>query len=329
MDLDFVLFEDAQWRILEAVDEYTLYCFYTSIDNLQPGIAYHSPVRPSDNTDERPSFTVFESTKYDNIDYMWKDQALGVSGSIFGLVKRVCNLDSDYEVYNKIASDFSLDFKTIGSEKKIVMFKRPERECSKIRVKSIPFTQDGKLFWDRLRISSGILNQYCTTQIQYYWSYEKQLAPTYARDPTFAYRVGNYYQIYQPKINNIDKLFRQDLPPNYFLGYIQLPQRGKVLVIDKSMKDVMFCRRLGYDAVCGKSETTMIPHNKIMELKSRFSDIFLMLDNDEAGRRQTQRYMELYPWMKPRFLSEAKDKTDLCIKVGFGKAEETIKQLIK
>jgi len=46
--------------ILEQVDEYTLYCFYSKIDELQLNRAYKCPYR----TDEFPSFSIFK-TKYD------------------------------------------------------------------------------------------------------------------------------------------------------------------------------------------------------------------------------------------------------------------------
>ena len=72
----------------------------------------------------------------------------------------------------------------------------------------------------------------------------------------------------------------------------------------------------------------MIPHHKMLELKERFKEIYLMLDPDEAGKRQTEKYMQKYDFLKPRFLSEAKDKTDLCLKVGIDEATRIIKELI-
>jgi hypothetical protein len=73
----------------------------------------------------------------------------------------------------------------------------------------------------------------------------------------------------------------------------------------------------------------MIPHNKIMELKDRFTEIYLTLDPDAAGRRQADKYMEMYPWMKPRFLELAKDKTDLCKLAGVHEAGRIITDLLK
>jgi DNA primase len=64
------------------------------------------------------------------------------------------------------------------------------------------------------------------------------------------------------------------------------------------------------------------------ELKRRAKKILLMLDNDAAGMRQTEKYLKLYPWLTPLFLAGAKDKTDLCKAVGFDQAENAIKKLI-
>jgi hypothetical protein len=172
------------------------------------------------------------------------------------------------------------------------------------------------------------LKFYNISQIDCYWTYDDQDAPTGVFDPTFAYRTGNYYQIYSPYASK-DFKHRNDLPENYFFGYIQLPKGPlDLIIIDKSPKDVTFCRRLDYWAVCGKSETTMIPRDKMIEFHQRAKRVILMLDNDKAGRQQADKYIALYPWLEVKFLSAAKDKTDLCVAVGFDKAVQIIRELI-
>lgn len=323
--MNLLLLGDCDRQILEAVDEYSLYCFYTGIDNLVIGQTYISPIR----LEADPSFVVFESSKYENVEFMWKDHG-GDSGSIFTLIQRLFGLQSRSQAYSKIIDDFQLDFSgveySIGEKKVSVV--RKKVDPTKIRISSIPFSMKGKDYWDQLGITDTILNYYHTSQIQYYWTKIGQVAPTHAVDPMFAYRVGAYYQLYVPGIYGHKKMFRQDLPPNYFLGYIQLPKTGDILIIDKSMKDLMFCRAIGYWAVSGKSETTIIPGGKMEELRRRFKRIFLMLDPDKAGLEQTDKYLSLYPWLIPRFLKEAKDKTDLCMKVGFDEAKKIINEII-
>lgn len=312
--------------ILEAVDEYTLYCFYTGIENLVLGKSYPAPYR----RDEIPSFSVFRTTKYAGIEYFWKDHGNGESGSIFRLIQRIEVLDSLQEVIQRINEDFQLglDLDSPTKREKIIHYEAPIHSIIKLRIAETPLTEAGINFWKQFDIAKPLLDFYNTTQVKWYWSYDSQQAPSTVPDPTFAYRIGEYYQVYSPFAPRQHK-FRNDLPEHYFFGYMQISESGKTLIIDKSCKDVIFCRRLGYEAVCGKSETTLIPERKMLELKDRFENIYLMLDPDAAGKKQTEKYVSLYPWLKPRFLINAKDKTDLVKKVGFEQAENEIRQLVQ
>lgn len=319
--------------ILEAVDEETLYCFYMDIEELSVHESYRCPFRE----DNRPSFGVFRS-RASVCEYMWKDLGTGESGDIFELVKRIHNQTTRKDALRIIANDFGISSSGIidrlwqeGNQHKHtsrrVLRPRMQVSSTKIRVKSIEFTEEGTRFWEDLRIGKDLLEKYNVTQISHYWSFEDQVVPMICVNPTFAYRVGKYYQIYSPNKTKSEK-FRNDLPENYFFGYLQLPSTGATLIIDKSMKDVIFCRRLGLWAVAPKAEGIMIPKKKMLELKDKFNDVYIMLDNDKAGRKAMEKYREEYPWLKIRVLQEAKDKTDLCRLVGFEEARKIIYQTI-
>ncbi len=314
--------------ILELVDEYTLYCYYTGIDDLAPGRVYCAPYY---RKDDNPSFSMYVSNRSE-YQYMWKDHATGARGHIFHLIMAIEGLATITEVCGRINHDFALGLGTNDPVRrdKIVWFEKPPD--NQIKISIVPYTEwteKGKTFWKPFRIERGLLDEYGVDQVQFYWSYVGQPAPTTAPDPTFSYRIGKSYQLYSPYALKINK-FRNDWPENYFFGYLQLPERGDKLVIDKSSKDVIFCRRLGYNAVCGKSETTFIPERKIIELKNRFDKVYLTLDNDKPGRIQSEKYLSLYPWLHVRFIPQelAKDKTDLCRAVGFEEAERIITQML-
>lgn len=311
--------------ILKAVDEYTLYCFYTEISDLPIKRRISSPIR---GTDDNPSFVVFPTAEARPFEFLWKDHGTATGGTIFDLIKILYRLRTYDEVYALICQDFSLDFKTEQVEAQVVRYQRPEYQPYKLRIHSVPFSNKGLKFWSDLNIGIDRLERYSVKQLNYYFAVDDQEVPTGVLDPTFAYTVGRYYQIYSPHAGK-ERKWRSDLPGGYFLGYLQLPKSGEKLIIDKSLKDVMFCDVLGYSAVSGKSETTMIPLSKMLELRSRFKEIFITLDPDKAGLAQTEKYMKLYPWLKPRFLTEAKDKTDLCEVVGFENAKQIINKLLQ
>jgi hypothetical protein len=212
----------------------------------------------------------------------------------------------------------------------VTLYKRPEIIEVDIRIHSIPMTRKGISFWEQggnWRIGRDLLDFYTTTQIDYYWT-NPAIPPHTCLDPTFAYRIGDKFQIYSPHAERKNK-FRNNLPEDYFFGYLQLPDTGNDLIIDKSAKDVIFCRRMGYWAVCGKSETTMLPPRKMEELHRRFRRVYLMLDPDAAGQAMTEKYLRLYPWLIPRFMGVAKDKTDTAKLIGFDRTVERMRELIQ
>jgi hypothetical protein len=326
MDFDslYKSINPTEQSVLEAVDEYTLYCFYTRLDDLILGKAYSAPYR----NDNVPSFSVYPSRKKD-IEFMWKDHATGESGSIFVLIKKIENLISVRDALFKVIIDFGLDYSTSEPriQEKIVRYTKPVVNKAKISILESPFTLKGKEYWGKFSITEDLLHLYNVKMVNMYWTYEGQQAPNLAPDPTFAYEVGGHYQLYSPLAEKEFK-FRNDLPENYFFGYLQLPSQGDTLIIDKSCKDLIFCRRLGYWAIAPKSETTMIPEKKVLELKQRFTTIYLTLDNDKAGRSAADKYKEKYPFLEVRFLQEFKDKTDACVAIGFDRTKALVKEML-
>lgn len=317
--------------ILARIDEYTLYCYYLEKDDIQLGKPMKSPIRDEDDEDRTPSFVIYPAAKgrgFDEFEFTWNDRARGLSGNVFKLVMLMHGLKSFSEAYAMVNQDFGLDLNFPFVEgTKIKRFTAPEIVHVDIRIHSIPFTTAGRAFWDQYNIGQDILDLYKITQIDYYWT--TPLKPPHGcLEPTFAYQVGGYYHIYSPYALKANK-HRNNLPPNYIFGYLQLPPTGDVLVIDKAMKDLAFCKRLGYWAVAGKAETTMIPPHIMEDLHSRFPLIFLTMDPDKAGYETTEKYLFLYPWLEPRFLTQAKDKTDLCKAVGFDQASQIIRGLLQ
>ena len=70
---------------------------------------------------------------------------------------------------------------------------------------------------------------------------------------------------------------------NTFQGYNQLPWTGELLIITKSLKDVVVLHKLGYNAIAPNSESQVISKQFMSLLKRRFKRIVLFYDNDIAG----------------------------------------------
>lgn len=68
-----------------------------------------------------------------------------------------------------------------------------------------------------------------------------------------------------------------------FQGYNQLPWTDELLIITKSLKDVVVLKKLGYNSIAPGTEAQVISKQFMSLLKKRFNRIVLFYDNDTAG----------------------------------------------
>jgi 5S rRNA maturation endonuclease (ribonuclease M5) len=138
------------------------------------------------------------------------------------------------------------------------------------------------------------------------------------------------YKIYQPLepkikkwINNADYTVHQ--------GYMQLPKQGELLIITKSLKDVMSIYDcLGISAVGLQSESVMMKSTVMEEYKTRFKKVICLFDNDEAGKKLSLNFTNTYgiPHIFMPELPKVTDFSDLVKHSGVEKAVETFKKII-
>ena len=104
----------------------------------------------------------------------------------------------------------------------------------------------------------------------------------------YAYKVYNNFKIYRPLADKYTK-WRNNLTEYDIQGYAQLPKKGDVLFITKSMKDVMCLYEMGIPAISPSSESTFIPNDILESLKKRFKRIIILFDRDPAGVRYSRK----------------------------------------
>ena len=126
-----------------------------------------------------------------------------------------------------------------------------------------------------------------------------------------------YWRIYFPKRDNYR--FLTNWPAKKVQGWEQLPKKGNLWVITKSMKDVMCLKALGVNAIAPNSENLFVTESMLNTLKSRFKYIVVLYDNDLAGihnmRKIKKSHPELLYFWIPRHY-EAKDISDFRKKYG-------------
>jgi DNA primase len=255
---------------------------------------YNSPLRNDDNT---PSFGIYD--KFGTLKY--KDFG-GSQGSCFDFVMNYFNL-SFGNCLSKINQDFNLNLiagygNSINSNTSKIISRRQEVSKSKKLLQVIlrRFQKEDYEYWQNFGITKEILKFYNIRAIKEVYL-DKRLHWTNTRtNPIYGY--------YFPKTNNIKcyKPLEKDKKNKWLgnvisddiQGYEQLPETGDLLVITKSMKDVMCLYSIGINAIAPQGEDHHIPEELIEELRLRFKRIVIFYDNDSPGVNASIKVTTMY-----------------------------------
>ena len=262
--------------ILSKVTEYDIYAKY--IGQFKVGMIYNSPFRK----DKNPSFGIYYSKRTKQL--LFKDHGTGECGNVIKFV----SLFTGKTEYNDILSDI-VDKLNITNNTKLVSSKQyiPPTETV-IGVVRQEFTDVDINYWKQFNISINTLKKFNVNSIKYYLC-NGIVKGTYKREnPMYAYKVYNNFKIYRPLADKYTK-WRNNLTDYDIQGYEQLPQKGDILFITKSMKDVMCLHEMGYPAVSPSSESTFLPKDVLEQLKTRFKRIIILFDRDTAGVKRSRK----------------------------------------
>lgn len=320
--LDFLLYSGEE--ILERVDEYSLYCSYLEFEPLV-GAKYHSPIRSSTggSEDTDPSFGIYEK-KYGKTpnEYMWKDQAIAKHGDIFDLVMFLLNLRTRREAMQQVLVDAG------------IVEGRPSRRISTtatkkfvgysdISIKSWDFSERDLDFWRKFNIDKGLLKSYNVQSVKLYWLYADQSVPRYPKGIGFCYNIWDKKQLYFPWARKKDK-FRTDWTEACVPGYLQLEYNSPLLIITKSMKDVMCLRSFGYEAIAARGESILLPKECIAYMKRKYERILVLFDNDMKHNGELYEFDKVYV---PQVLAGDKDVSDFCNNHGAADTAEMLRTI--
>ena len=316
--------------ILERVDEYTLYCSYLDYEPLI-GAVYNSPIRSvsNANTDETPSFGLFTRVKavknmgvgdYPN-EFLWKDQALGITGDIFELVRKMCKLQSRRAAMLQVMTDTGL---LPGNKSAPIIDIRTKRFTGYADISIIPrqMYPEELHYWRKGNITLDILNRYAVHGVKVYWLYADQPFPRFGTSGSFAYQIWDKYQLYFTKEVKRYK-FRTDWTEVCVPGFLQLKYQSDLLIITKSMKDIMVLASFGYEAISPRGENIMLPIECIAMMKRKYKRILILFDNDMKHKGDEYEFDKIYV---PNLLPGDKDVFDYCCNHGI---ESTRKMLIE
>lgn len=304
--------------ILSKATEYDIYAKY--IGQFKVGMIYNSPFRK----DKNPSFGIYYSKRTKQL--LFKDHGTGECGNVIKFV----SLFTGKTEYNDILSDI-VDKLNITNNTKLVSSKQyiPPTETV-IGVVRQEFTDVDINYWKQFNISINTLKKFNVNSIKYYLC-NGIVKGTYKREnPMYAYKVYNNFKIYRPLADKYTK-WRNNLTDYDIQGYEQLPQKGDILFITKSMKDVMCLHEMGYPAVSPSSESTFLPKDVLEQLKTRFKRIIILFDRDTAGVKRSRK-LSRETGLEAMFINKkfkAKDVSDAVKANSFEETKNWLDETIK
>lgn len=265
----------------------------------------------------------------------FKDFATGQCLTFEGVVMEKYNC-TYHNALKIIATDFGYIQSSVKRESKKVEI-QPKFEGDKetfIQVEIKDFSESELKWWNSFGISESTLKKYKVFSIKTVFLNGNIYAKSTQHSPIYGYYFGKkgeieQWRIYFPKRKEFR--FIGNVSTKTIQGYKQLPEKGKLVVITKSMKDCMLLSSLGIPSIAPNSETQFLEEKPLNELRNRFDHLVLLYDSDLTGVRfmnkLRKQHSDLIVCMIPRKY-EAKDISDFYQKYGRSKTIELIKESI-
>lgn len=201
------------------------------------------------------------------------------------------------DILYKIESDFQLTSLNLEDKERLLMETKmtviPEVKPAIIKVKIVKFNKKDLDYWKQFGISEAMLKFYDIRKVDKAWIGDDIWYLNNDFDPCYRYKEKEKFKLYRPFADKKNK-FRSSYFGGLLEGYTQLPHKGETLVITKGLKDVMTLSSLGINAVAVRSENTPLSENAYEILQSRFTNLYLWFDADDAGRAGCKKMMDKF-----------------------------------
>ena len=312
--------------ILSKINQESIMQHYTGLDVSSKKLAL-SPFR----SDHKVTCAFYKSKS--GVLYL-HDFATNEHINCFSVVSRLYNCNY-YKALEIIAQDFGL---ITGTTPKISNIKIvpeiKESESSKIQVQIKDYSQEELDWWSQYGINYKLLKKYHVYSIQNVFLNGNVTAISSNKMPIYGYDFGKdknheeKWKIYFPLRTNYR--FLNNVSKKVLQGYKQLPKEGELIVITKSMKDVIALNSFGIAAVAPNSETLFINDKQLEEFKNRFKHILVMYDNDRAGLYNMNKIRKEHPELNYFYIPKnlAKDFTDSIKLIGIDKMKQLVKEFL-
>ena len=271
--------------LLEKVDDYAIYSYY--LGNFKVGQLINSPLRTND---KMPSFAIFKGR---NGALLFKDHGTGEYGNALKFIKLYKGVQTRDELEREL---LRIVRKTDPMRGEVLptYAKTVDSGPTDIGIVRQPFTEVDKRYWKQFHISLDTLRKFNVFSIKYFLC-NRVVRGTYKEaSPMYAYKVYDKFKIYRPLASKYTK-WRTNLTNRHVQGLAELPKEGgNLLIITKSLKDVMCLYEMGFYAISPSSETTFIPEDILQSLRHKWNHIVILFDRDKTGMLKAREYSKRY-----------------------------------
>jgi hypothetical protein len=322
--------------LLKYVSDVEVYQKYIDDDFLNKKVIL-SPLRNEAN----PSFGFFIG---ESGELCFKDFVLG-AGNCIKFVQMLFGL-TYFEALSQIAWDFNLQDDFIVKDMQKTDLVPYTKTDEKQRIKFLTGLTSFKLmkkrrkwslrdfeYWRQYGITTPTLKRYNVEPVSHIWL-DSQIISLNHKAYCYVERKDNRetYKIYQPDNEKYKWIKNHD--DSIWEGWEQLPEKGEILIITKSLKDVMaIVENTKFASVSLQCENILPKPQVFQELQDRFQTIYLLYDNDydkdvNWGLQFSQKFSKIYDVI-PILISEnhkSKDFSDLIKNKGIEEACEILEQ---
>lgn len=218
---------------------------------------------------------------------------------------------------------------TIKSKDKLTV----DEKKTDIQIEIRKFNKADEAYWGSYGITKSTLALYHVFPISWFsvngkWFKADSLAYCFHY---YKYNGQHLVKIYQPRKKGFGKWI-SNTNTTVVQGEGILAKKGELLIVTKSLKDVMILRELNYESIAPNSETILLPFSYFEKQIKRFKRKFVLFDYDNGGIAGANRYCDKWGkhldfiWI-PSYLKQ-KDISDVAKKHGLEFAGRVIHSLI-
>ena len=270
--------------LLDKLNDYDIYSYY--VGQFKIGKLFNSPLR---SDDKNPSFAIF---KGNGGGLFFKDHGSGEGGNALKFVKLIKNIQTRDELERELLRIV----RKMNPNQQYVQrtYSTVNSGSTDIGIVRQPFTDVDKKYWKQFHISIDTLKLFQVFSIKYFLC-NRVVRGTYKESsPMYAYKVFDKFKIYRPLASKYTK-WRTNLTNWDVQGLAEIPKEGgNLLIITKSLKDVMCLYEMGFNAIAASSETTFIPDDILQSLRSKWNHIVIIYDRDKTGMLEARKYSKQY-----------------------------------